>query len=360
MSSNTDQQSTTVEATCMWTRVLDQLRLSKPGARYSWDAVPKTSPERRQAAAQDQAFDSLQLSQLGNGKAGKKETVLYLGYGSNLAAETFLGKRGIKPLSQVNIVAPSIALTFDLPGIPYREPCFANSRYRTSDGDDKEHPRPPYHKNAWKKGLVGVVYEVTKEDYAHIIATEGGGAGYHDVVVDCWTLDDDPNIAVPFQPDGKPFRAHTLYAHREQSLRPNPDYAQPSPRYLKLITDGAREHGLPLEYRHFLSNIRSYHTTTTAQQLGAFVFFAVWGPLFAFFFTGAKMFLQPDGTYPEWVAKFLAAFFTAVWASYDKFFFKTFGDGERTMGDDAEAGMDTRKLVSEKVPLLGENGTEFV
>lgn len=354
-----EQSSSIIEATCIWSR-LRELLTPASRTKHSFDEVKRTSVERRQAAAHDRAFDASQLSQMVCKSTSKEETVLYLGYGSNLAAETFLGKRGIKPLSQVNIVAPSIALSFDLPGIPYSEPCFANSRYRAPEQYEEEKPQPPYHKNAWKKGLVGVVYEVTKEDYAHIIATEGGGAGYHDVVVDCWALDDDPKVLVPLVPKGKPFKAHTLYAHREQSLRSDPDYAQPSPRYLKLITSGAQEHNLPLEYRHFLSNIRVYHTTTTAQQLGSFLFLAIWGPLFAFFFATGKIFLRPDGTYPSWVAKFLDALFTAVWASYDGFFLKLFGDGERTIGDDTAIDEKSQDLVNEKLPLLGRNMTEVV
>ncbi|KAJ9655997.1 hypothetical protein H2198_005250 [Neophaeococcomyces mojaviensis] len=311
--------------------------------------TPKTSLERRQATCNDSAFDDLHnLSATGQ----EDDTVLYLGYGSNLAAETFLGRRGIRPLSQVNIVAPAISLTFDLPGIAYSEPCFGNCRYRPTT-DNPDHTSPPYHKNAWKKGLVGVVYEVTKKDYAHIIATEGGGSGYHDVLVDCYELDSDPSLEVPTEPTGTPFKAHTLYAHRAKALRPDPDYAQPSARYLKLITDGAEEHQLPAEYRHFLKNIRTYHATTIQQQLGSFVFLSVWAPLFLFFFGGGKIFLRRDGTYPKWFAVFSNAVFTACWASYDGFFQPLFGDGERTIGDDLDKGEGySAGVESEKTPLL--------
>jgi len=70
------------------------------------------------------------------------------------------------------VLAPSLKLTFDLPGISYLEPCFANTRYR------KQSKTNDYHKDRWHKGLVGVVYEVIKVDYATIIATEGGSSGY--------------------------------------------------------------------------------------------------------------------------------------------------------------------------------------
>ena len=181
------------------------------------------------------------------------DTVLYLAYGSNLCAETFQGRRGIRPVSQVNVVVPELVMTFDLPGIPYVEPCFANTRYRkqpdtkvTTEFDSEKTPlltpierRSDYHKTRWHKGLVGVVYEVTKSDYAHIIATEGGGASYQDVIVDCYEL--PPNVdTVPNTPTSQPFKAHTLFSPAlppdappkkgGRFTRPDPDYAQASAR----------------------------------------------------------------------------------------------------------------------------------
>ena len=104
--------------------------------------------------------------------SGVDTSLIVLGYGSNLSAETFRGKRGIRPLSQVNVVVPEIALAFNLPGVPYSEPCFANTVYRTVEDETSSKHTDEYHKDRWHKGLVGVVYEVTKEDFAHIIATE--------------------------------------------------------------------------------------------------------------------------------------------------------------------------------------------
>jgi hypothetical protein len=192
-------------------------------------------------------------------------TILYLAYGSNLCAETFKGKRGIRPLSAVNVHVPSLDLTFDLPGIPYAEPCFANTRYHlppsNSDSD--------YHKDRWHKGLIGVVYEVTPEDYRTIIATEGGGASYQDVIVPCFPLPAGIKIVDP-TPSGAPFDVHTLLSPSStgRNQRPDPSYAQASARYLKLITDGAEEHELPSEYKAYLYNIRPYTITTVRQKIG--------------------------------------------------------------------------------------------
>ena len=312
-------------------------------------------------------FDHLDIPLLTNQRAfqpeSERKTILYLAYGSNLAAETFRGRRGIKPLSQVNVVVPELRMTFDLPGIPYTEPCFANTAKRDpysvpaastypTDGSmliDKisilplHHPAnsADYHKNRWKKGLVGVVYEVTPADYAHIIATEGGGASYHDILVQCHPLDQDVST-VPLHPDNKPFAAHTLFApaspsdavlrHDGRLQRPDTSYAQPSARYLGLITSGAEECKLPNEYRSYLNSIRSYTITTLRQRLGQFLLTAFWSPILMFLFAVLlPMFSDDEGRAPDWLMKLADAIFTAVWATYDNFFRVLFGDGERTV-----------------------------
>ncbi|EXJ79065.1 hypothetical protein A1O3_08566 [Capronia epimyces CBS 606.96] len=316
------------------------------------EQVPVTSYLRQHQSLNDVPFDLSHVSGLAAEVRSEPDTVLYLGYASNLSAETFRGRRNIKPISQVNVVAPALSLTFDLPGLPYTEPCFGNVRYRNSPTAECHNPPSPsqhYHKDSWRKGLVGVVYEVTKEDYAHIIATEGGGSGYQDVLVDCFALSGDPAKDVPSMPSGQPFKAHTLFAPATMS-RPDRSYAQPSPRYLRLITDGAAEHGLPLEYQAFLHQIRPYRATTTKQKLGGYIFLSVWSPFFLFLFGGAQIFLGPDGRYPKWLITFLAAMFTACWASYDGFFKPMFGDGERTVGDIEDLGRGI--LIDEKVPLF--------
>ena len=333
----------------LWLDTLDITAIHRRRTRAA-ENVPITSQARQQ-----QSVNTLSIQD----ENKPEETVLYLGYGSNLSAETFRGKRGILPVSQVNVVVPTLSLTFDLPGIPYTEPCFGNVRLR-SETLEQEHrddlASKDYHKDHWPKGLVGVVYEVTRSDYVHIIATEGGGSGYQDVLVDCYALSGDPSQDVPLKPAGQHFKAHTLFAPA-QTKRPDHSYAQPSPRYLKLITDGATEHGLPLEYQAFLQQIRTFHLTTTKQRLGSFVFLSVWSPFFLFFIGGAAaIFLRPNGTYPKWFAEFLHAMFTACWASYDHFFKKTFGDGERTIGDkegdDEDEPGDDGSILTEKEPLI--------
>ncbi|KAL8824294.1 MAG: hypothetical protein Q9191_005150, partial [Dirinaria sp. TL-2023a] len=156
--------------------------------------LPCPSRQRQHESLQETPFN------LSKDDEPKPKTILYLAYGSNLCAETFLGKRGIRPLSQINVAVPALVMTFDLAGLPYTEPCFANTAYRhhtekppTEKSENtplllSQKDKPKYHKNRWLKPLVGVVYEVTPADFAHIIATEGGGASYHDILVDCHPL----------------------------------------------------------------------------------------------------------------------------------------------------------------------------
>ncbi|KAF4550289.1 Hypothetical protein D9617_18g034800 [Elsinoe fawcettii] len=317
-----------------------QLRaaLSKGKGSTGSDQYPQLPELRRRESLTEPVFI----------EQAKPDTVLYLAYGSNLCDETFLGKRGIRPLTSINVVVPDLRLTFDLPGIPYSEPCFANSARRYHGQPPKTGSLPAvmtdYHKDRWKKGLVGVVYEVTKEDYRVIIATEGGGASYDDILIDCFPLSDDQDELVPEVPTTTAFKAHTLFAPADPTSRPtmnaeapfrrpDPSYAQASARYLKLITDGARQRKLPHEYQKFLGQIRPYTITEQRQRIGMFVLMTIWTPFILLAFSLAKMFSGKDGKAPKWVAWIMAALFRAVWISYDDFFRPIFGDGERSATD---------------------------
>lgn len=279
--------------------------------------IPRTTPERLESTS--------------------SETILYLAYGSNLSAKTFKGARGIQPLSSVNVHVPSLDLTFDLAGVPYLEPCFANTRWRNQDAPPTSND---YHKDRWHKGLIGVVYEVTPEDYRTIIATEGGGASYQDVVVPCYRIPEGSKSVDP-TPSGAPFKAHTLLQPAEEENkeirirdrvhRPDSSYAQASARYLKLITDGAEEHSLPEEYLHYLHNIRPYTITTKRQRLGQASIVAIWAPLILALFGLSKVFADEEGHIPNWLATAMGLIFKMMWANYDMFLKPAFGDGERTM-----------------------------
>ncbi|KAJ5473833.1 hypothetical protein N7475_003399 [Penicillium sp. IBT 31633x] len=393
------------------TQPLDRLRnllptpLGKP-AHVDLDIIiPRTDAERLRASSlaasldQDGTLPEKITIEQEHGIAvsetvAREETVLYLAYGSNLASKTFRGMRGIKPISQIGVFVPELRLTFDLPGIPYAEPCFAGTHYRdiyslaehdcepkdveanASDNDylsektalmgqgQQAETVTGQHKRRWHKPLVGVVYEVTLADYAKIIATEGGGRGYRDGIIDCHPFPQnyDPSDPVPDYPDTPAFKAHTLLSPaadearlKSQSkkndvvllfsgpklswlhtiflhFRPDPDYAQPSARYLGLIKTGAAEHDLPVSYREHLAQINTYHTTTTRQKIGKVIYLTLWAPCIISTLTLSRIFAGPDGRSPPWVVALTNALFSGMWNSYDGFFAKVFGDGERTRG----------------------------
>ncbi|KAK4499867.1 hypothetical protein PRZ48_008053 [Zasmidium cellare] len=323
---------------------------------------PRPSTSRLQSSLTERPFCTKQFVEEAATKP-REETVLYLAYGSNLSNEKFRKDRKVKPLSQINVQVPSLRLVFDLPGIPYTEPCFANTarrdpyhdppQYAVSKTDEKtalleEATKTSKREKRWTKGLIGVVYEVTPQDYAHIIATEGGGAGYHDILVDCHPfVSSDPKDPVPSEPILPPFKAHTLFApaipedgsppKKGHRVRPDPDFSQPSARYLKLITDGAAECKLPYEYQDYLLSLHSFQITSTRQTIGKFAFLALWMPFVLLVFTISRLFADKNGIVPAWSAKLVNAIFEAAWASYDNVFKPTFGEGERTVGDDDES-----------------------
>lgn len=390
-----DCKSAGIQQACKAVRYVQDLRsLPNKGTAPSYppiSSIPRTSPERLAQASPDND---------GNGPSSLKNarTYLYLAYGSNLSAETFLGVRGIRPLSKVNVSAPAFDLTFDLPGIPYREPCFANVAPRKHLPDPPKPPQrppqfppPPPSRNdddndiekaglfpslpprapTWSKGLIGVVYEVTSEDYATIIRTEGGGAGYLDVQTPVVAL--PAPIAVPEKPSipevPRPFLAHTLYQPRLPDAppdngngdernhndddnapdkpknkwwykfvapvrRPEPDYAQASARYLKLITDGAAEHALPDDYQAYLHRLQAYTITQRRQEVGKWLFSLLWLPFFMAVMWFSRLVSDKDGNMPRWMAVTMVVLMNLMWMSYDAVFVKLFGDGERTMEDD--------------------------
>lgn len=413
-------RSTCVHAVLQRIRALDFTRSPPPHEYPPVSSIPQTSDERLDAATAAKLSDDHRVLRSSSPIAAPylaTETVLYLAYGSNLCAQTFLGQRGIRPLSAVNVSVPTLRLTFDLPGIAYKEPCFANVAPRKIPTppklppglpDPPEIPQPPpgytfpprvaqsegvpegvaYKDPQWNNGLIGVVYEVTPEDYAKIVKTEGGGASYKDILVPC--------IAIPTRPPGvperppvpglpKPFWAHTLYAPRIPTkpgdgddgadreifekfddgdggddddddkcpidrlkdwwkklllspIRPDPEYAQPSARYLQLIVDGADEHDLPVEYQRWLQSLQPYTITSRLQALGQFLFLAFVTPVMLLYFALGSYLSDENGQTPIWFGLAMETYFHLTWGAYDRWFKPVFGDGERTV----EANDDRR------------------
>lgn len=267
--------------------------------------------------------------------------MLYLAYGSNLNRATFEGRRGIKPISATIVCVPELRLEFNLPGIAYLEPRFANVRFVTEkpegmkatvllprgyrDGQEDDDPEPP---------LVGVVYEVTPTDFATIIATEGGGASYQDVLVDCFPISSSPSPS-----SAEPLRAHTLLAPRSATRQGS---AQASARYLGLIAAGAAQHNLPLSYRNHIARYRPYQTTSVGQSIGRVFFMGLWLPVVFCVFGLSRVVQGPGGRAPAWAAGLTKTLFATMWWTYDRGFKQVFGDGESTVDERVEVEVEVK------------------
>ena len=275
----------------------------------------------------------------------KENTVLYLAYGSNLCAATFRGSRKINPLSAANVLVPSLELCFDLPGVPYMEPRFASTIFTEESAmpselkmkataNEKDALLHSSSKNTapalgWKKGLVGVVYEVTKEDFAHIIATEGGGSSYADVEVDCYQISRGTK-EVPTKPIGQSFRAHTLFGLGADDRQRNTT-AQASIRYLGLLRTGSVEHNLPEDYKKWLHGLQGYTITSTRQSIGKVIFLLTWLPFMLVVMSTGRLFVDKKGRAPKWYGWIQGKTFGLIWFTYDWMFKGIWGNGERTV-----------------------------
>jgi hypothetical protein len=354
-------------------------------AQAEMPPIPRTTSERLQGNQQED--DGSKPPTL------DATTVLYLAYGSNLCHQTFQGVRGIRPLSQINVSVPLLRLTLGLPGVPYQEPRFANVAFRKLPEKPPQLPDPPKvppfkpppadsaavdDDAIWDDGLIGVVYEVTKEDYRQIFRTEGGGSGYKEIVVPCIPL--PPSASIPEKPPipelPKPFFARTLYAPeipfggpddpskgswwRRMLLnhqRRDPERGQCSARYKKLLTDGAQEHSLPEAYQKWLLSWQPYTITTRRQQIGRVLLLLFAAPTLLPMMAIAKRLADEDGRYPPVMAAMFNFTSNVMWLLHDYVLCPLFGDGERT--EEAKPGVRQRRL-SLGTPQLDEEKTTLL
>lgn len=74
----------------------------------------------------------------GDSSEDSSKYLWYLAYGSNLNSKVFRGRRGIRPHAARPVLAPGLQLAFDLPGVPYLEPRFANCRVLPPPNQNKD------------------------------------------------------------------------------------------------------------------------------------------------------------------------------------------------------------------------------
>ena len=102
----------------------------------------------------------------------KGQKLWYFAYGSNMSTAKFTGSRGIQPLDAARVYLPGWALTFEIPGLPYSEPAFCSIR----PVDETLELGVP--------DVTGSAYLITDRQYKSVIASEGGGTAYTDILVD--------------------------------------------------------------------------------------------------------------------------------------------------------------------------------
>jgi hypothetical protein len=137
--------------------------------------------------------------------------VWYFAYGSNMQRATFTGRRGIAPIQALAARAPGWRLVLDKPAVIPTRHGMAN--IVPAAGEE----------------VLGVLYEITPDDMAHVELTEGVLIGSY------------ARITLPVVPlaGGAPIVAESLASDRHSAdLRP-------SRTYLALLIEGAEEHGLP-------------------------------------------------------------------------------------------------------------------
>jgi hypothetical protein len=146
------------------------------------------------------------------GERSDSEGFWYFAYGSNMQRETFLGRRGMRPVKSVCARLDGWRLCFDLP-VGAGERGVANVVVYADDH------------------VCGVLHLITAAELERLERSEGVDRGwYRRVEVDVTTL------------DGERLRACTLTSGFAAQGR------KPSARYLGLLLEGARQHGLPAEW----------------------------------------------------------------------------------------------------------------
>lgn len=160
--------------------------------------------------------------------------VWYFAYGSNLQSATLCGRRGVTFRRAVPVRADGWRLVFDKPRL------FGDGSVANIVPDDACH-------------VVGVAFEISIDDHAHVELTEGVAIGHYQrvelSVAPLAACGDPPRTALSLSSD-----------KRDAALRP-------STRYMGLVIEGAVEHGLPDEHLEFLRGVAAVEEGAEAAAL---------------------------------------------------------------------------------------------
>ena len=148
------------------------------------------------------------------------EEVWYFAYGANMHDSAFRERRGMYPLEWRPGCVHGYRLRFNLEGRPRGKAAPANLF-------------PDPHAEVWR-----VLYKLTGRDLLRLDATEGvPGRRYCPIWVDAEDISGSKLNAVTYIAQG------------------NEKDGKPSLRYIMLLRDGARAHGLPEHYIRFLEQV---------------------------------------------------------------------------------------------------------
>lgn len=158
----------------------------------------------------------------------ERGAVLYFAYGSNMNVKTFQGMRAMKPTRSIAVVLRGYELAFNVPGVPYVEPAFASVREARADATAR-----------FERECHGVAHKITSDEWEYLVRTEGS---YDVIDVECETY------------EGERLKCRTL-SHR---TLPNFGEQLASVRYMTLLREGARYHGIDADYCEYLDALEAY------------------------------------------------------------------------------------------------------
>jgi len=148
------------------------------------------------------------------------DKVWYFAYGSNMHEGTFVERRRIKPLERRVGRIMGYRLRFNLEGRPKGKAAPANIC-------------PDTDQEVW-----GVLYKITRRDLLRLNSTEGiPGRGYRPTWLHAEDMDGNPVTAMTYVATGKEIDG------------------RPSLRYISLLREGARFHGLPEHWVRVLDSV---------------------------------------------------------------------------------------------------------
>jgi gamma-glutamylcyclotransferase len=183
--------------------------------------VRRLQPKLRRLIAKSWFLSRCYYPLRGHRLSGRaNDAIWYFAYGANMHDSAFRVRRGIQPVEHRSGHIKGYRLRFNLDGRPRGKAAPANL-----------HPDP--EAEVW-----GVLYRITRRDLIRLDSTEGvPGRGYRHVEIEA----EDCN--------GRIIQAITYIAQGKEVD------GKPSRRYITLLREGARAHGLPESYIRFLENV---------------------------------------------------------------------------------------------------------